>query len=803
MTRTPDGTPYGPADTAGLHDTADTAHAADLAGGGPSPARAPRRTLGAGGAAPQPPGGRPRAVESTAEAAAERSTAPAKSGDARPAPRPDRAERAERAEQAPHAWLSEPGAADRTANAAVGRIVPLVPQAFPTSAPSVGHVGHVGNVSQVGQVGQVPHVGQLGHAGPGGHVPHVGHQLVPTAPPGHPAPLGHLVPAGHLGHPGPPGHAGGSHPGPPGHPGHAAHPGHPAHLGPVGLSGHSGYVTPFASRAGSGVDSPTLTLRTGGRAGAAPHPAPVVVEAVAATPSRGTVVALRPEQPAAVLPELPTAPPAPPDTVRELPRSPAALPAAPEPAATGVRAQPQPRHRAFRPRGATLLMGADAAGAVAGALAAGAPPVAAAVATTVLLLALYQGRLYRPGFAPSALGEVPAVAGRAAVGWGAAAAVVTSMDLPGLLGAAAVTTAAACLLRASVYGLRRRAARRAPGSTLIVGAGPGVRQVAAALHAHPEYGMRPVGVVTPGPGTDASDPAVRLLAAALHAQAPDDPPDLPLPVLAGHAEITRAVIQNSVRFAVVVGPPTLDARTTATVRLLAAQGCCIWQAEEGGRARRGPVPTAHLWGFSCRRLEVEPYPAPRPGRWAKRAMDAGAAGLALLVLAPVLGACALAVRLTDGPGVLFHQERIGLGGRPFTLLKFRTLRPRDADESATRWNIAGDHRMSAVGRLLRRTSLDELPQLWNILRGDMSLVGPRPERPYFVEQFSTTYPGYEDRHRMPAGLTGLAQVHGLRGDTSIADRARFDNHYIDSWSLWQDVAIILRTALELFRVGGS
>jgi lipopolysaccharide/colanic/teichoic acid biosynthesis glycosyltransferase len=111
--------------------------------------------------------------------------------------------------------------------------------------------------------------------------------------------------------------------------------------------------------------------------------------------------------------------------------------------------------------------------------------------------------------------------------------------------------------------------------------------------------------------------------------------------------------------------------------------------------------------------------------------------------------------------------------------------------------------MSAVGRLLRRTSLDELPQLWNILRGDMSLVGPRPERPYFVEQFSTAYPGYGDRHRMPAGLTGLAQVHGLRGDTSIADRVRFDNHYIDSWSLWQDVAIILRTVRAVFRMGGS
>ncbi|GAA3303881.1 hypothetical protein GCM10020295_53630 [Streptomyces cinereospinus] len=106
-------------------------------------------------------------------------------------------------------------------------------------------------------------------------------------------------------------------------------------------------------------------------------------------------------------------------------------------------------------------------------------------------------------------------------------------------------------------------------------------------------------------------------------------------------------------------------------------------------------------------------------------------------------------------------------------------------------------------RFLRRTSLDELLQLWNVLRGDMSMVGPRPERPYFVAQFSQAHPGYAARHRMPAGITGLAQVNGLRGDTSIEDRARFDNAYIDTWSLWQDVCILLRTAVALVRPTGS
>jgi lipopolysaccharide/colanic/teichoic acid biosynthesis glycosyltransferase len=166
-------------------------------------------------------------------------------------------------------------------------------------------------------------------------------------------------------------------------------------------------------------------------------------------------------------------------------------------------------------------------------------------------------------------------------------------------------------------------------------------------------------------------------------------------------------------------------------------------------------------------------------------------------------ACMVAVRLEGGPGVLFRQERVGLDGRPFELLKFRSLRPADEEESQTRWSVASDDRLGPVGRLLRRTSLDELPQLWNVLRGDMTLVGPRPERPHFVAQFSGSTPRYMARHRVPAGLTGWAQVHGLRGDTSIEERARFDNRYIESWSMWSDVKILLRTVASVVRCPGS
>ncbi len=195
------------------------------------------------------------------------------------------------------------------------------------------------------------------------------------------------------------------------------------------------------------------------------------------------------------------------------------------------------------------------------------------------------------------------------------------------------------------------------------------------------------------------------------------------------------------------------------------------------------------------------WPARLP-RILKRLFDIVVSTVVLVLLAPVFVACALAVRIETGPGVVFRQDRVGLHGRCFTLLKFRTLKPADAEESATRWSIEGDERIGRVGRILRSTSLDELPQLWNVLRGQMSLVGPRPERPFFVQQFSATYDGYSARHRVPVGITGLAQVNGLRGDTSIEERVRFDNLYIDHWSLWQDVTILLRTLAAVCRRSG-
>ena len=187
----------------------------------------------------------------------------------------------------------------------------------------------------------------------------------------------------------------------------------------------------------------------------------------------------------------------------------------------------------------------------------------------------------------------------------------------------------------------------------------------------------------------------------------------------------------------------------------------------------------------------------------KRAFDLVVASLALVLLFPLLVACAIAVRVEGGKGFIFRQVRIGKDGEPFELLKFRSMRPEVPGSGDVTWNIKDNPRVGPVGRVLRKTSLDELPQLWNIIRGDMTIVGPRPERPYFVEQFSADFPRYPHRHRVPVGLTGLAQVSGLRGDTSIEDRARYDNFYIESWSFWLDLKVLVRTVREVVRGGGG
>ncbi|MCC7490947.1 MAG: sugar transferase [Fimbriimonadaceae bacterium] len=186
-------------------------------------------------------------------------------------------------------------------------------------------------------------------------------------------------------------------------------------------------------------------------------------------------------------------------------------------------------------------------------------------------------------------------------------------------------------------------------------------------------------------------------------------------------------------------------------------------------------------------------------RSAKRLFDLLAAALLLLLLGPLLLLLALLVRLTSPGPVIFSQERVTEGGRRFRMHKFRSMIPNAEAQTGPVWARRGDPRVTPLGGFLRKTSLDELPQLWNILVGEMSLIGPRPERPVFVEQFGREIPRYHDRHRMKTGLTGWAQTAGERGgDSDIALRTRYDLYYIDNWSLMLDAQILVKTFFEVF-----
>ncbi|MEU7408414.1 sugar transferase [Streptomyces sp. NPDC042638] len=434
------------------------------------------------------------------------------------------------------------------------------------------------------------------------------------------------------------------------------------------------------------------------------------------------------------------------------------------------------RRRPARRASPLPLLTADLFAALVGAVAlgeaAGRPVLVAALVAGALLL---RPRPVRP--VPGVLDELPVVCGRIAVTWLGLAALLAAYDPGRTLGArtlllgCALHAAAAGAARGAVHWRHRVALLRHPRTALVIGPAATGQRVAAALLRNPRCGVRPVGVVAERAEGTAG-----------------------LPVLTTGEEVERALIRNGVRVVLTVHP-AVRAEKGPLLRALAESGCALWEVDADSPAYEM---REQLAGFAVRRLDAG-------GRDSagKRLLDVTVSGVLLMLAGPVLLVCATVLRLTEGPGVVFRQERVGKDGRPFTLLKFRTHRPADEHEAATRWSVAGERRMSPFCRFLRQTSLDELLQLWNVFRGDMSLVGPRPERPYFVAQFSGLHPGYAARHRMRTGITGLAQINGLRGDTSIEDRARFDNAYIDNWSLWQDVCILLRTAAALVRSTGS
>jgi lipopolysaccharide/colanic/teichoic acid biosynthesis glycosyltransferase len=214
------------------------------------------------------------------------------------------------------------------------------------------------------------------------------------------------------------------------------------------------------------------------------------------------------------------------------------------------------------------------------------------------------------------------------------------------------------------------------------------------------------------------------------------------------------------------------------------------------RKQDEPVTSSLNWAVPIQRSSPPSFDLPLE-RWdylfLKRLLDISVATLLLVILSPVLILLALLVRLTTPGPVLFKQERVGLNGRTFWIFKFRTMIPSPLEVSDTWWTRPNDERVTTLGRFLRRTSLDELPQLFNVFRGDMSLVGPRPERPYYVARFMQNSPEYAKRLFIKCGITGWAQVHGWRGDTSIEKRIEYDLFYLQNWNLWLDIRILLLT----------
>lgn len=325
--------------------------------------------------------------------------------------------------------------------------------------------------------------------------------------------------------------------------------------------------------------------------------------------------------------------------------------------------------------------------------------------------------------------------------------------------------------------------------TLIIGAGVVGCHLARRLITDPTYGLRPVGLLDPDP-----------LPSPSHFVGP------PVPVLGGMKNLNQAVQATGARHVILAFSSEPDHLLAAKVRECQALGIEVSLVPRLYESINERTTLDHVGGLPLLTLHsVDPH------GWqfaVKHAMDRSLAVVALLLASPLMLAITIATKLSSPGPILFRQRRVGRDGHEFDLLKFRTMRQAGAAHKLTSFvlpvdlapgGVEGLDRRTRIGRVLRDLSLDELPQLFNVLRGDMSLVGPRPERPEYVARFARDVVGYENRHRVRSGITGWAQVHGLRGQTSISDRVEWDNYYILNWSLRLDLRILALTLAEVLR----
>jgi exopolysaccharide biosynthesis polyprenyl glycosylphosphotransferase len=329
---------------------------------------------------------------------------------------------------------------------------------------------------------------------------------------------------------------------------------------------------------------------------------------------------------------------------------------------------------------------------------------------------------------------------------------------------------------------------------LIMGAGVVGAQVARRLESHPEYGLVPIGFLDEDPRSVA------------------EVGGRDVPVLGTVEDLDATAARTGVKHLIVAFSSVADARVSRLIQRCQELGIEVSVVPRmfdtiNDRVGYDTVGGLPLMSFTS----VDPQGA----QFAiKHAVDRVLALALLIVLSPLIACATIAVRLSSPGPAFFKQRRVGRDGRVFDFYKFRSMRVvpgaenQEGEGNALDFLLAGDiapggvegeDRRTAVGRFLRRTSLDELPQLLNVLRGDMSLVGPRPERPEFVELFRQDIMRYGDRHRVKSGITGWAQVHGLRGQTSLAERVEWDNYYIAHWSLGLDLKIMALTVVALFR----
>ncbi len=314
---------------------------------------------------------------------------------------------------------------------------------------------------------------------------------------------------------------------------------------------------------------------------------------------------------------------------------------------------------------------------------------------------------------------------------------------------------------------------------LIVGAGESGQIIYDKIRHAPELGYRVIGFVDDG----------RLNGLALPVSAP---------VLGTLADVVPLIRRHQISEIIIAAPRLEQREILELVANSARERVNVKLFPDIVQIMSTEVTTSDLTGLPM--VQIRDVALRGWNLALKRAMDMLVSAAALVALAPLMMAIALLVKLTsrDGP-VFFTQERVGLDGKPFQLIKFRSMKVDAEAQTGPIWAGPNDQRRTRLGAFIRRWSLDELPQLVNVLFGEMSLVGPRPERPHFVEQFSRVVPRYAERHNEKAGMTGWAQVNGLRGQTSIEERTKYDVFYVEHWSLAFDIKILLKTVAAVFR----